>query len=104
MHILRKKKIAFQYVIIFPNTSIVMNSSTTDPNNIIRILHECEGGIEKSVPRITDWHHEACQVMKTVITRDGFFYPTLTRIMDSFFLAHHIKIPHLYCKNASRKS
>ena len=28
-----------------------------------RIHHECEGGIEKSVPRITDWHHEACQVM-----------------------------------------
>ena len=25
-------------------------------------------------------HHEA------VITRDGFFYPTLTRIMDSFLL------------------
>ena len=22
----------------------------------IRIHHECEGGIEKSVPRITDWH------------------------------------------------
>ena len=29
----------------------------------IRIHHECEGGIEKSVPRITDWHHEACRVM-----------------------------------------
>ena len=29
----------------------------------IRIYHECEGGIEKSVPRITDSHHEACQVM-----------------------------------------
>ena len=25
----------------------------------INIHHECEGGIEKSVPRITDWHHEA---------------------------------------------
>ena len=29
----------------------------------IRIHHVCEGGIEKSVPRITDWHHKACQVM-----------------------------------------
>ena len=29
----------------------------------ISIYHECEGGIEKSVPRITDWHHEACRVM-----------------------------------------
>ena len=26
----------------------------------ISIHHECEGGIEKSVLRITDWHHEAC--------------------------------------------
>ena len=27
----------------------------------IRIHHECEDGIEKSIPRITDWHHLACQ-------------------------------------------
>ena len=25
--------------------------------------HECEGRIEKSVPRITVWHHKACRVM-----------------------------------------
>ena len=31
--------------------------------NIIRIYHEFEGGIEKSVPRITDWHHEVCRMM-----------------------------------------
>ena len=29
----------------------------------IRIYHECEGRIEKSVPRITVWHHEACRMM-----------------------------------------
>ena len=29
----------------------------------IRIYHKCEDRIEKSVPRITDWHHEACRVM-----------------------------------------
>ena len=29
----------------------------------IRIYHECEGRIEKSVPRIAVWHHEACQMM-----------------------------------------
>ena len=29
----------------------------------IRIQHECEGGIENSVPGITTWHHEACRVM-----------------------------------------
>ena len=30
---------------------------------IIRIYHECEGMIEKIVPRIAVWHHEACQLM-----------------------------------------
>ena len=29
----------------------------------LRIHHECEVGIDKSVPRITNWNHEACQVM-----------------------------------------
>ena len=29
----------------------------------IRIYHECEGRIEKSVPMIAVWHHEACRVM-----------------------------------------
>ena len=33
------------------------------PGNIIRIYHEREGRIEKSAPRITDCHHEACRVM-----------------------------------------
>ena len=29
----------------------------------IRIYYESEGGIEKSVPRITVWHHKPCRVM-----------------------------------------
>ena len=49
----------------------------------IRIHHECEGRIEKSVLRIAVWHHQACRVM-TVIPREGFFYPTLTPIKDNF--------------------
>ena len=32
-------------------------------NNYIRIYHECEGRIKKSVPRIIDWHHKALRVM-----------------------------------------
>ena len=36
---------------------------------IIRIYHEYEGGIEKSVLRITDWPHEPCQVM-TICDRE----------------------------------
>ena len=31
--------------------------------NNIRFYYECEGRIEKSVPRIAVWHHEACRVM-----------------------------------------
>ena len=50
---------------------------------IIRIDQVCEGWIEKSVPRITNWHHEACRVMKNGDSKDGFFYPILTQIMDS---------------------
>ena len=50
----------------------------------IRIYHECEGGIEKSVARITNWHHEAYRVM-TKGDREGWiFYPIHTQIMDSF--------------------
>ena len=30
-------------------------------DKIIRIHHECEGGIEKSVPRIIDWHHRLAE-------------------------------------------
>ena len=30
---------------------------------IIRIYQECECEIESSIPRITVWHHEACQVV-----------------------------------------
>ena len=50
----------------------------------IRIYHECEGRIEKYVPRITVWHHEACRLMTNCDPRDRFFNPTLTRIMDYF--------------------
>ena len=36
---------------------------TNSFSGFIRIHLECEGGIEKSVPRITEWHHEGCRVM-----------------------------------------
>ena len=36
-----------------------MDSKDEIPRLIIRILHECEVLIEKSVPRVTVWHHEA---------------------------------------------
>ena len=31
--------------------------------NSIIIYHECVGRMEKSVPRITVWHQEACRLM-----------------------------------------
>ena len=58
-------------------------------SEIITIHQVCEGGIEKSVPRIAIWHHEACRMMTNGDFEEGLFYPILTRIMDSFFLAQH---------------
>ena len=50
----------------------------------IRILHECQVWIDKSVPRVTFWHHEARRVMPNCDPRDRFVYPYMTRMMDSF--------------------
>ena len=46
----------------------------------MRIYHECEGRIEKSVQRIAVWHHEAFHVMTYGDPKD----PSITQIMDSF--------------------
>ena len=53
---------------------------------IIRIYHEYEGEIEKSVPRITDWHHEACRVMTNGDCEGRIF---LSHPHRPLFLAHH---------------
>ena len=52
----------------------------------ISIHHKCEGGIEKSIPMIADWHHKACRVM-TISDREGRICREgwiLTQLMDSF--------------------
>ena len=66
---------------------------------LIRIHHECEGGIEKSIPRIADWHHGVCQVMingelegqiflSHPFTINGFFFlPTTTKVIFKLFVA-----------------
>ena len=46
----------------------------------IRILHECQVWIDKSVPRVTVWHHEARRVIPNCDPRDRFVYPYLTRM------------------------
>ena len=40
----------------------------------IRILHEFEGGIEKSVLRITDWHHDDVTGRRAASVRLFVFY------------------------------
>ena len=47
------------------NWCTLEHSAQVYMGKIIRIYHECEGRIAKSIPRIAIWHH-------------------LTRIMDSF--------------------
>ena len=53
-------------------------------NSLTMSDYKCESGIEKSVQRITDWHHEAFRVMTNTerkgqialshpYTRNGFF-------------------------------
>ena len=67
--------------------------------DIVRIYNECEGRIEKSVPMLSIWHHEACRVMTNddlegpiflsyPHTNNGFFFLLTT----SFFLFQN-KLP-----------
>ena len=50
----------------------------------IRIFHECEGRIEKSVSRIAVWHHEACRVM-TNGDPEGRVFLSYPHTHDIFF-------------------
>ena len=49
----------------------------------IRIYHECEGRIENPSRGSPIGNTRHAKWWQSVITRDGFFYPILTRIMDS---------------------
>ena len=49
-------------------------------NKNIRIYHGCEGYIEKSVPRVTAWYHEACRVVSDC----EIYYLSLTSMIDFF--------------------
>ena len=71
------------------------------PYEIIRIHHECEGGIEKSVPRITDWHHEACRVM-TLGDREGRIFLSNPHTDNGFFFLLTTKYIILYWKNMKK--
>ena len=49
----------------------------------IRIFHESEGGIEKSVPRVTN-----CRVVTNGDPWGRIFYPILTRLMEYAEMLH----------------
>ena len=55
----------------------------------IRSHHECEGGIEKSEPRITDWHHKPCRVMSKGDHKGRIF---LSHPHTNCFLSHPHKM------------
>ena len=63
---------------------------------IIRIFHDREGGIGKSVQIVTVLHHEACQMM----TGTDFFYPT----NNGLFFLLTIRYCILCFKKAPRSS
>ena len=46
---------------IFWTLTVIMKIIIQKPclGRVIRILHECEVLIEKSVPKVTVWHHSA---------------------------------------------
>ena len=67
---------------------------------IIRIHHECEGRIAKSLPRIAVWNHEACRVMTNgdpegriflsfPHTNNGFFF-----LLTTFFFIYLFQNKH----------
>ena len=53
----------FYFCIVFYSSVLLMVLSSPFMYKNIRIYHECEGRIEKSVLRIAVWHHKACRVM-----------------------------------------
>ena len=69
----------------------------------IRINHESEGGIEQSIPRITDWHHEACRVM-TNGDHEGWIFLSYPHTNNDFFFLLNTKYLILYWKNMKKTS
>ena len=72
-----------------------------DQCGYIRIHHECKGGIEKSVQRITDWHHEACLVI-TIGDREGQIFLCLPHMNSGLFFLLTTKFRILYCENMKK--
>ena len=71
------------------------------------ISHEvyliCEGGVEKSVSRITDWQHEACRVM-TNDDSEGWIFLSHPHRNNGFFFLLATEYLILYWKNIKKNS
>ena len=87
---------AFPYVMCtFFSTPIFEYSIVVKhPTDHIRIHHECRGGIAKSVPRITKWHHEARRVM-TNGDREGRIFLSHPHTNKGFIFLLTTKDSHL---------
>ena len=71
----------------------------TGTASLIRIYRECEGRIEKSVPGIAVWHHEACQVM-TNGDPEGRIFLSYPHTHDRFFFLLTTFL-YIYLRNRS---
>ena len=69
--------------------------------DIISIHHEFEGRIDKFVPRITDWHHEACRVM-TIVDTWGRIFLSHPHTHDGYFFLLTTKYLFLYYKDMKK--
>ena len=69
----------------------------------IKNHHECEGGKEKYVLRITVWHYEACRVM-TNGDPEGWIFLSHPHTNNGFFFLLTTKHLILYWKNMTKTS
>ena len=75
------------YALVYEIEFSHMGKNSGNPHLVcknIRIYHECEGRIEKSVPRITVWNHEACRVM-TNGDPEGLIFLSYPHTNDGLF-------------------
>ena len=82
--------------------SVMIEKKWMGLGKIIRIYHECEVRIEKSVSRIAVWHHEACQVMTNGDPEGKIFLSYLHTNKGLFFLLT-IKY-HILCLKKAHRS
>ena len=79
------------------------NKKNYSDNEHIRIQHECEDEIEKSILRITDWHHKACRVM-TNDDHEGLIFLYHPHMNNGVFYLLTSKYPIFYWKDMKRVS